>query len=122
MLTFGSVVIGVRDVAPAVEFWMAALDYARREEPSDVSGDESWAVLLPREGVGPQVTITLSTSDPQDNPRVHIDLYADDRQAEVERLIALGATAVDQDAHNGGSFEVMADLDGNRFCVIDLSA
>jgi Glyoxalase-like domain len=56
---------------------------------------------------------------------VHLDLYAGDaadQAAEIERLVALGATRVDWDRYpENPDFVVMADTEGNRFCVIDTS-
>jgi hypothetical protein len=54
---------------------------------------------------------------------VHLDLYAGDaadQAAEVARLVALGAERVDWDLYpEDPDFVVLADPDGNRFCVID---
>jgi hypothetical protein len=53
-------------------------------------------------------------------PRIHLDLYADDQSAEVARLIGLGASEVYWDkrpAH--ADYVILADPEGNRFCVID---
>jgi hypothetical protein len=59
----------------------------------------------------------------QPYPRVHLDLYAGDaadQVAEVERLVALGATRVDWDRYpSDPDFVVLEDPEGNRFCVID---
>ena len=114
MLRIGSVVWGVRDVPRAIQFWSAALDYRPLREPSD-----DWAILIPREGTGPQLAITLVTSRPEDHQRHHLDLYADDADAEVERLIALGARRVDWSYPPGADYVVLADPDGNTFCVVE---
>jgi predicted enzyme related to lactoylglutathione lyase len=117
-LTIGSTVLGVEDVARALQFWTAALDYKPRDEP-----DETWAVLIPRDGPGPQLSLMLSDTPVQDHPRVHIDLYAADQAAEVKRLVGLGAREVeDWDGYTDESdFIVLEDTEGNRFCVIDTS-
>jgi hypothetical protein len=59
---------------------------------------------------------------PNDEPKVgqnrlHIDLRPDDQQAEVERLIGLGASRVDV-GQGDVSWVVMADPEGNEFCVL----
>lgn len=117
-LTIGSTVVGVDDMARAKAFWMAALDYAPRHEP-----DDTWVILVPREGAGAQLALALSETPVQDHPRLHLDLYAPDQAAEVERLIGLGATRVDDwDGYREDSdFVVMEDTEGNRFCVVDTS-
>lgn len=59
----------------------------------------------------------------QKHPRVHLDLYAGDaaeQAAEVARLVSLGAERVDWDLYpDDPDFVVLADTEGNRFCVID---
>jgi predicted enzyme related to lactoylglutathione lyase len=112
-LTIGSIVLGVGDVARAKKFWGAALDYVARHEP-----DDTWVILVPREGTGAQLALALSESPVEDHPRHHLDLYAQDQPAEVERLVALGAERVDWDGYRAESdFVVLADTEGNRFCV-----
>jgi catechol 2,3-dioxygenase-like lactoylglutathione lyase family enzyme len=118
MLRFGSVVLGVNELPRALAFWQAALGYKPREEPDD----DTWAVLVPDGGPGPQIALMLSRTPPQDHPRIHLDLYADDQAAEVERLRTLGARDVDWDGYEDDSdFVVLEDPEGNRFCVIDKS-
>ncbi|MDE3075459.1 MAG: hypothetical protein KGJ86_08525 [Chloroflexota bacterium] len=49
--------------------------------------------------------------------RVHIDLASHTPAADVERLIALGATVIDHGTGHGTSWTVMADPEGNEFCI-----
>ncbi|MFF9479553.1 VOC family protein [Streptomyces sp. NPDC014733] len=118
MLTVGSVVLGVSDVRRAAAFWGEALGYVPREEIED-----DWAVLVPAAGHGVQVALGRSVTPVQERPRVHLDLYAGDaadQAAEVERLVGLGARRVAWDlAPDDADFVVLADPEGNRFCVID---
>ncbi|GAB2872025.1 VOC family protein [Streptomyces mayteni] len=118
MLSIGSIVLGAADVRRAVAFWSAALGYVPRDEIED-----DWAVLVPAEGPGPNLSLGLSDSPVQPYPRVHLDLYAGDaadQAAEVARLTALGAELVDWDRYPADAdFVVLADTEGNRFCVID---
>ena len=117
MLSFGTVVVGVEDVARATAFWTRALGYVPRDD-----GDATWIVLVPATGVGASIALMKSESPTQDHPRVHLDLYADDQPAEVQRLLELGATRVDWDRYREDSdFIVLADTEGNRFCVVDKS-
>ena len=118
MLTIGSTVLGVDDVARATRFWCSALDYVPRDEPDD----DTWIILVPREGPGAQLALMLSETPVQEYPRIHLDLYAADQAAEVERLLTLGAERVDWDRYpDDADFVVLADPDRNRFCVIDAS-
>jgi Glyoxalase-like domain len=52
--------------------------------------------------------------------RVHVDLTtgADDRDQEIERLLSLGARRVDIGQTGAGSWTVLADPEGNEFCVV----
>ncbi|MFG2815790.1 VOC family protein [Streptomyces sp. NPDC048410] len=121
MLSIGTIVMGAADVRRAAEFWGRALGYV----PRDVAADDGWAVLVPADGQGPGIALDLSTTPVQEQPRVHLDLYAGDRaeqEAEVARLIGLGAERVDWELYpDDPDFVVLADPEGNRFCVIDTS-
>jgi Glyoxalase-like domain len=52
--------------------------------------------------------------------RLHLDVHADDgqRAAEVERLTGLGASVLREVREQGGEWVVMADPEGNEFCVL----
>lgn len=111
MLRIGSIVWGVRDLPGAIRFWTSALNYRLRNEP-----DEDWAVLVPLEGPGVQLALSLVTSEKA--RRHHLDLYASDQGAEVERLLALGARRAEWRYEPDADFVVLEDPDGNRFCVV----
>ncbi|MEU6083735.1 VOC family protein [Streptomyces sp. NPDC047108] len=116
MLTMGSVVMGASDVRRAAAFWMRALGYV----PRDGEVEDDWTVLVPADGRGAAVSIGVSETPVQERPRVHLDLYATDQAAEVERLIALGAERVEWALYaDDADYVVLADTEGNRFCVID---
>jgi catechol 2,3-dioxygenase-like lactoylglutathione lyase family enzyme len=114
-LTVGSIVIRVDDLERQKAFWSAALGYVPR--PGD---DDTFALLRPRDGAGPNVSLDRVRSEVHVPPRIHLDLYADDQAAEVERLKALGATEVHWDRRPADAdYVILADPEGNRFCVID---
>ena len=114
-LRVGSIVIRVDDLARQVAFWTAALDYVAREGDSD-----DFALLHPRDGAGPNISLDQVRSTVQVPPRIHLDLYAEDQAAEVRRLVALGATEVHWDKRPpDADYVILADPEGNRFCVID---
>ncbi|HET8620319.1 MAG TPA: VOC family protein [Acidimicrobiales bacterium] len=54
---------------------------------------------------------------PATKNRVHVDLATEDREVEVERLVALGATRVDDQDELGLRWTVLRDPEGNEFCV-----
>ena len=115
MATIGSVVWGVRDIPRAIDFWAAALDYELSRAP-----DVDWAMLVPHEGQeGTQLSLKLTNSDAPH--RHHLDLFADDQAAEVERLIELGADPVDDwEYEDDADYVVLTDPDGNTFCVVQV--
>jgi catechol 2,3-dioxygenase-like lactoylglutathione lyase family enzyme len=120
MLTFGVVVLGVTDRARAEEFWSAALGYHVRDD-----GFVGWArLLVPPGGTGTMIALQTSETPPGDYPRHHLDLHvasADEQEAEADRLVSLGARRVDWDRFPfDPDFIVLADTEGNRFCIVDL--
>jgi catechol 2,3-dioxygenase-like lactoylglutathione lyase family enzyme len=117
MIRVGSIVIRVDDLKRQAAFWAAALDYERR-----VGGDDDFVLLRPRDGVGPNVSLDQVRSTVQVPPRIPLDLYTEDQAGEVKRLIALGATEVHWDKRPpGADYVILADPEGNRFCVVDIS-
>ena len=109
------IVIDAHDLAALAHFWAEALH---------------WSVLSTRERevvVGPTSTrpsgcASCRPGKPQKTVknRVHLDLTttADDRDAEIERLLALGARRVDIGQTGQESWDVLADPEGNEFCVV----
>ena len=116
MIRIGSVVIRVDDLERQRAFWTAALDYVARESDSD-----DFVLLKPREGSGPNVSLDRVRANVQIPPKIHLDLYSEDQAADVERLKALGATEIHWDKRPpDADYVILADPEGNRFCVIDL--
>jgi len=115
MIRVGSIVIRVDDLQRQTEFWTAALDYVPRDDDS-----KDFRLLRPRDDGGPNVSLDRVRSTLQIPPRIHLDLYAEDQAAEVERLKALGATEVHWDKRPpDADYVILADPEGNRFCVVD---
>ena len=116
MIRVGSIVLRVDDLQRQTAFWEAALGYARG--PAD--GDD-FVLLRPRDGTGPNVALDRHHSTAQVPPRIHLDLYTDDQAGEVRRLLALGATEVHWDRRPADAdYVILADPEGNRFCVVDI--
>jgi catechol 2,3-dioxygenase-like lactoylglutathione lyase family enzyme len=108
-------VIRVDDLARQKTFWTAALDYVARDDAAD-----DFALLRPRDGRGPNVSLDRVRSERHLPPRIHLDLYAEDQVAEVERLIGLGASRVEwKHRPHDADYVILEDPEGNRFCVID---
>ena len=121
MVSIGMVVLSVGDMRRAVGFWSQALGYELREGGAGAD----WSSLTPAGGLGTGLGLQLSTTTAEKHPRVHLDLYAADeaeQAAEIERLVSLGAERVDWDLYpEDPDFVVLADPDGNRFCIVDTS-
>ena len=121
MLTVGVVALGVTDVERAATFWSAALGYGVRRD-----GFGGWSTVLEPADGGPGTRIALqrSSTPPRAHPRLHLDLHVADaaeQQAEAARLVGLGAERVAWDSYpDDPDFVVLADPEGNRFCIVDL--
>ncbi|MGY1855552.1 VOC family protein [Modestobacter sp. SYSU DS0290] len=123
MISLGQVVLGVTDLGRAVAFWRQALGLELIE-----GGFGGCSTVLAPAGdpaAGPKLALQTSVTAPQSHPRLHLDLHVRDaakQVTEVERLVALGAARVDWDGYpDDPDFVVLADPDGNLFCVVDLS-
>jgi catechol 2,3-dioxygenase-like lactoylglutathione lyase family enzyme len=112
MLRLGTIVLNVKDARRASQFWHQALRYAYRDGGYR---EDATPVLLPPPGAAVEIAL-------DENDRTHLDLYTDNEHeqwAEVERLIALGATQVDWVYPPGARFVVLEDPEGNLFCVVN---
>ncbi len=96
-------------------FWADALGLSERRE-GDIEvilADDDWSF--------PRFTFQRTGVRDKAAQTVHLDLTADDRAREVERLIELGATEIRTHSEPGGaSWTVMCDPDGNEFCVAEV--
>lgn len=112
-------VIDAADPDRLAAFWREVLGYVElgRED------DGSIAIGPPNAGFGgPQPILLLSrSSDPRTGKlRLHIDVSPTDRDqdAELERLLALGAKPADVGQTGTESWHVLADPEGNEFCLL----
>jgi catechol 2,3-dioxygenase-like lactoylglutathione lyase family enzyme len=114
-------VLGADDVARAVSFWSSVLGYRPVQFPE---AEDDFTILVPPTGEGTRVALHRSETPPQARPRAHLDLVVDsagEQAGEIERLIGLGAARVAWDYPASPDFVVLADPEGNRFCVVDAS-
>jgi Glyoxalase-like domain len=110
----GQWTLDVRDVAPMAQFWAAALGYEIGDD-----GQHLW----PPDDAGPQaLSVWLQPVDAPTPGKVrgHPDLVPrnGDTDAEVERLLALGARHADVGQTGEEGFVVLTDPEGNAFCVL----
>jgi predicted enzyme related to lactoylglutathione lyase len=108
------IVIDAHDLSSLAQFWAQAL---------------GWTVLSTRERevvIGPHADAPVGLcfmpagARKTVKNRVHLDLTttADDRDSEIGRLIGLGARRVDVGQTDQDSWDVLADPEGNEFCVV----
>ncbi|GIF49405.1 glyoxalase [Asanoa ferruginea] len=109
--------LGCRDPELLARFWCEVLDFVVLDR-----GD-GYVEVGPREGWGgSQPTLFFSRRDEPEpgKTRLHIDVNATDRDqaAELERLLALGARPADIGQSGAESWHVLADPEGNVFCLL----
>ena len=109
---FYTLVVDARDPAALAQFWKDVLDWETIYESSD-------EVVIAKNGEQyPALLFGTVPEDKQIKNRLHIDLAPDDRDAEVERILALGATHADVGQGDDVTWVVLADPEGNEFCVL----
>jgi predicted enzyme related to lactoylglutathione lyase len=112
--------MGAHDVDRAVSFWSHVLGYEPFHFPD---AEDGFTILVPPSGEGTRVALQRTVTPAEEQPRVHLDLVVDDaaeQAAEIERLVGLGAARVPWDSYPADpDFVVLADPEGNRFCVVD---
>jgi Glyoxalase-like domain len=110
-------VVDCMDPPRLAAFWCQVLDFVELERV----GDD--IEIGPASGFGgPQPTLVFSrTVRPKtEKLRLHIDVSATDRsqEAELERLLTIGARPVDIGQSGDESWHVLADPEGNEFCLL----
>ncbi|MEO8180684.1 MAG: VOC family protein [Deltaproteobacteria bacterium] len=113
-MKIGSIVIRCHEFERMLAFWQEALHYVARDPAT-----RDWVVLRDPDGKGPNVSLDrYPTPRSGKRSRLHLDLYTDDQQAEVERLMRLGAVRYPWRHRPGDDFVVLQDPDDNLFCVV----
>lgn len=108
-------VIDVDNLDQGVAFWSAALD--AEEDPISESSQRLYRRLrLPDSEI--RILLQATSDTKTHKERMHLDIEADDVEAEVARLEALGATRWDHQQERGFDFWVLRDPWGNEFCVL----
>ncbi|GIG00561.1 VOC family protein [Catellatospora citrea] len=110
-LEWEQTVVDAHDPAALGRWWREALDWVV------VDDDPRWYEIRPALDRRPGLIFVPVSDAKTGKNRVHLDLRPDDRDAEVDRLIALGATRVDI-GQGEPYWVVLADPEGNEFCVL----
>ncbi len=108
------IVVDAHDLPGLARFWARTLGWkvlSEREREVVIGTDETAPVGMCFMPVADEKTV---------KNRLHLDLSPDpdDREAEIERILALGARRVDVGQTGDESWTVLADPEGNEFCVV----
>jgi len=113
-----SITFDCRRWEPLVEFWAEAGGFVEDPDEPNEPGDPVGLLLDPATGLQ---LLFIPVPEPKSvKNRVHLDVQPTDRtrDEEVDRLAGIGATVVDDHRRpDGTGFVVMADPEGNEFCV-----
>ena len=116
-LRIESLSIDAHDPAAQARWWSEALRWRITEE----DGDEGEYVIAPPEGSDAGLGEILFIRVPEEKGvknRLHLDLRPDDQAAEVARFERLGAQRVDVGQSADVTWVVLADQEGNEFCIL----
>jgi hypothetical protein len=111
-LEWEQVVVDARDPVGLGRWWTEALGWAVVND-----GDGEFEIR-PEPDRLPGLVFVPVTDPRSVKNRLHLDFRPDDRDAEVERLVALGATRADVGQDGSETWVVLADPEGNEFCVL----
>ncbi len=110
-------VIDCHDPARLARFWQQVLGWRVTYET-----DDEWVLEppsgSPEDGVSPDLLFGRSSDEKVGKNRLHLDLRPEDQAAEVARVIALGASPADIGQSKDETWVVLADPEGNEFCIL----
>jgi len=110
-LEWEQTIVNARDPGALGRGWQVALGWVVvNEEPDEFE-------IRPAEDRLPGLLFVPVAEPKVTKNRLHLDFRPDDRDAEVDRLLALGATRADV-GQGDTSWTVLADPEGNEFCVL----
>ena len=114
-LRVGSIVTDCVEFDRMLSFWQEALGYAPKYPPG-----QGWAILRDLHGTGPNLSLNRVRRNFFFIYKVNIEIYTQDREREVDRLVGIGAKRHRQRYGPDDDFRVLEDPDGNLFCVVQL--
>jgi hypothetical protein len=116
-LRIQNLVIDCKDPDALAQWWASALGYeiTYRSPPNETEERE---VVISQRGGGWELLFGRNPDEKQVKNRLHLDLRPDDRDAEVTRMLGLGATRLDIGQDPEATWVVLADPEGNEFCIL----
>jgi predicted enzyme related to lactoylglutathione lyase len=108
-------VVDCGDLDRSARFWTSVLGYERAGPPGG-----PYQGLVPADGHGIEVLLQQVPEAKSGKNRLHLDLRTADLNAEVDRVVALGARQLTRlpVTEAGWRWHILADPDGNEFCVL----
>jgi hypothetical protein len=110
-LRFSEICIDAADIHALGGWWAGVLGW-----PSEVNDDGDVLLRAPA-GAGPDWLFLAVPDDKVVKNRIHFDFTPEDQDAEVQRMLALGARRADI-GQGEPSWVVLADPEGNEFCIL----
>jgi predicted enzyme related to lactoylglutathione lyase len=109
------VVIDCADLARSAEFWAEVLGYV-----PDGPAVGTYQGLIPADGQGVGILLQRVPEAKHGKNRLHLDLRTPDLDAEVRRVVGIGASLLTGEPAEefGWRWHILGDPDGNEFCVI----
>jgi predicted enzyme related to lactoylglutathione lyase len=110
-ISWFSLDVDARDPAELARWWARVLDY------KVVWEEDAYVAIARDDRTHPGLMFNRVVDTKSEKNRLHLDLNPDDHEAEVQRLLDLGATRVDI-GQGDVPWAVLADPEGNEFCVM----
>jgi predicted enzyme related to lactoylglutathione lyase len=109
------IVIDCADLDRSAAFWSAVLGYT-----ASPAATGPYRSLEPESGAGIDVLLQRVSDVKGQKNRLHLDLRTPDLDAEVRRVLGLGATLLTSEpvTEDGWAWHILGDPDGNEFCVL----
>lgn len=111
----GSIVIHCNEFDKILAFLRDMLHYVPKSPAKD-----GWVILRGPEGKNPNVSLNKIPKNVKGRVRSHLDLYTDDQEGEVARLLKNGATLYPRDYKPDEDFKILVDPEGNPFCSVQV--
>jgi predicted enzyme related to lactoylglutathione lyase len=121
------VCVDARDPEALGRFWAAVLGWESGTDPDgDVwvrpAGGPERARVVTGTAPPPRLLFMVAPTPKRGKNRLHLDLVPDDYERELDRLVGLGARPVDVGQSGHEDWTVLADPEGNEFCLLEPGA
>lgn len=110
MVKLSAVVINSANPKPVIEFWTQFLGVG-------VDFGNEWFSFLEARAGEPKLAVQTVEAPTEGRRRLHLDFSSSNVPADIERVISLGGSRLEEHSIEGFTWTVMADPDGNEFCL-----